>query len=114
MDDLPAQLNESAGDKKLSVGQPGLLPPQRGAEESVWGCSQPLSRKFEGRGARDNVPARTCGSSAKSSALGSAGGTAREIRRIRGEFKLTFTLLVGVWLFIAGFVLLALWLKWRL
>jgi hypothetical protein len=114
MNDLPAQLSESAGDKKLSAGQPGLLPPKRGAEESIWGCSQPLSRMFERRGARENVRARTSKSSTKSSALGPSTGTAGEIRRVRGEFKLTLALLVGVWLFIAAFVLLALWLKWRL
>jgi hypothetical protein len=69
---------------------------------------------FERRGAMDNVPARACGSPIKSSALGPSAGTAGEIRSIRGEFKLTFALLLGVWLFIAGFVLLALLLNWRL
>jgi hypothetical protein len=69
---------------------------------------------FERCGARDNVPARTSRSSTKSSPLGLSAGTAGEIRRIRGEFKLTLGLLFGVWLFIAGFVLVAVWLKWRL
>ena len=115
MNDLPARLSESAGDKKLSAQQPGLLPPKRGAEELIWGCSQPLSPMLEPCGATGKARPRTGESSSKSSGLGAlCTGTAGQIRRIRGEFKLTLGLLVGVWLFIAGFVLVALWLKWRL
>jgi len=114
MNDLPARLSESAGDKKLSARRPGLMPPKRGAEELIWGCSQPLSRIFQGSSATGNVHPSSGKSFAKASTLGASSGTAGEIRRIRGEFKLTLALLVGVWLFIAGFVLVALWLKWRL
>jgi hypothetical protein len=50
----------------------------------------------------------------KTSALGPSTETAKEIRRIRVEYKLALALLIGVWLFIGGFVVLALWLEWRL
>jgi hypothetical protein len=90
----------------------GINAAKRGAEELIWGCFS-LSLEYF-------VPAQPAmctpvvATASPKLQLSEPPRNSRGNPRIRGEFKLTLALLVGVWLFIAGFVLVALWLKWRL
>jgi hypothetical protein len=38
----------------------------------------------------------------------------REVRRIQARSALALAVLVGIWLFICAFVLMAIWMEWNL